>query len=329
MLLGALVAASMGMGCSDRDPPPEVDAGGGADTGGAADAAPDTGEDAAMEMDAGTDAGTDAGPLTGDNHVYVLDFIDVGAAEEGGDPTIVPGFDLDMRVSDGTDVETCRREDFTSPAPDSEPGIDNRLGPTLASQEEMLRVRASMINNVRAGRVLVLLDVQGVDDFTNDDRVEVHVYFGLLPVGVDTPELTPDLRYVPGQTFDIDPRSLGMDEMVAVRLGGRIVDGRLDAGPGTLSFAVPFDDEIVLLDIKRVRARFDITETGLSNGVIGGSLDVQQTAERIAPVTDFDEATLEIILRGSADLDRVMGRCESVSLAMVFDGTTAALGEVR
>ncbi len=43
---------------------------------------------------------------------------------------------------------------------------------------------------------------------------------------------------------------------------------------------------------------------------------------RLAEVTDFDAATLEIILNGSADLDRIDGRCRSVSIGLVFAGTT-------
>ncbi len=326
LLLCSLVVLSA---CSDREPPPDEDAG---QLDAAAVDAP-SGDDVLADdagTDGGTDAGTDAGPLTGETYVYVLDFMDVAAAEEGGDPAIVPGFDLDDRVSAADDLETCRREDFTSPAPDNEPGVDNRLGPTLASQEEMLHVRSNLIGNVRLGNVLVLLEVRGVDDFVNDDRVEVDVLFGLLPEGVEMPMLMADFRYVPGQTFDLDPRSF-LDDGTTIRvsLAGRIVDGRLDAGPGSLTLTVPFEMDTVELDLKRVRSRFDISETGLARGVIGGSLDVEETAMRLAEVTEFDAATLEIILNGSADLDRIDGRCRSVSIGLVFDGTTAVKGLVR
>src|SRR5690349_11360452 len=117
-MLGLLVSIALA-GCSSKEDPPctgdecvamdagSVDAGAGG-------------------TDAGLDAGTDAGPPDagirmrppgppGETRFYVLNLIDLGAPEEGGDPTVVPGFDLDGRVSDRSDLETCRHADSTSP----------------------------------------------------------------------------------------------------------------------------------------------------------------------------------------------------------------------
>ena len=136
--------------------------------------------------------------------------------------------------------------------PDDEPGVDNVLGPVLAEGEEMFMIRAALDNNVASGLILLMLEVRGVDDFTNDDRVEVDVLFGVLPSGVTMPMLEGDGGFVPGQTFDVDSRSLLDDRMTArVSLPGMIIDGRVHAGPGGLNLTVPFGvDTITPSDVR-------------------------------------------------------------------------------
>jgi hypothetical protein len=318
----AALCALVGMACSGREgPPAEVDAG--ADAGEAVDAGFDAGTDAGGEEDAGTDAGPiDAGPLTGDTYFYVLDVIDLGA--EGPDG-IAPGFDLD-----GTTDEICRREDWTSPAPESMPGIDNSLGPILADGEEQFRVREALALNVSSGRLILLARLRGVDSFEDDPRVELDVLFGVLPDGVFAPMLTGS-RYVPGQTFDLDARALDEDGMTALsQLPASIVDGRLQAGPGTLPLTVPFGTELVTLELGQVRLAVDVSEEGLSNGVVGGALDVEDTIAVLSDVDGLDAELVRTALETFADLDPQVGRndCRSISVALVFDATTAVAGAV-
>lgn len=327
---GALLCA---LACSSKEGPPTEDA---AVDGSAADAAVDateprdsgldTGFDAAV--DAGFDAAVDAGPLTGDDYFYVFDVLDIGAAAPGGDPTIVPGFDLDGVVSDGTEIETCRTPDFTSPPPDSEMGVDNSLGPLLAREESTFNIRANLRGSVQTGALLVLLRLRGVDDLVDDDRVEVDVLFGLLPEGTAAPALA-GARFEPGQTFDIDGRSLDAEMNPRVTLPGRIVDGRLRAGPGNLGLSIPFGAELVELQLDRVELRADVATTSLSRGVIGGALDVEETALALEPISDFDIALIRLVLNGAADLDRVGSACTSVSVGLVFEGVDAIEGVVR
>ncbi|MEM9067546.1 MAG: hypothetical protein AAGE52_03540 [Myxococcota bacterium] len=317
--------------CSSNDGPPG-DAGSDAfDAGTDAVVGGDTGVDSAMAEDAGVDAfdaGFDAGPLTGESYVYVFDLLDVGAADPAGDPNIVPGFDLDGVTSDGTEVETCRTPDFTSPAPDSEEGVDNAIGPLLADQEEDFRIRASTAASVRSGRLLILLEVRGVDDFENDDRVEVDVLFGLLPAGLEAPIFSGE-RFLAAQTFNIDARSLEDDMMTArVSLPGEINDGRLRAGPGRLALTVPLGDEVLMLDLERVELRADITEDNLELGVLGGALDVAATAEALAGVSGFEQPLVMLVLNGAADLDRVGANCTAASIGLVFRGVDAVKGDV-
>lgn len=329
MVWALALASALMIGCSSRDTPPDVDAG--TDAGPPESGVEDTGVDGPEDGgdgDAGVDSGpVDAGPLTGESYLYVLDRLDVGAPEPGGDSTIVPGFDLD-----GQDnrvmlaLESCRVRDLTSPPPDDEGGVDNALGPILAANEEQFFLRQNLAVSVQAGTLLVLAEVRGVDDFVNDDRVELDILFGVLPEGVAMPQLEVSGRFVPGQTFDIDARSL---EPV-VTLPGRIVDGRLQAGPGALSLTVPVGEQLITLGLDRVRIRFDITETSLARGVVGGALNVNETIEELVGIDGIDEGAVRAFLPLVADLDRdaEAGRCTSVSIALVFDGATAMRGEV-
>ena len=190
-------------------------------------------------------------------------------------------------------------------------------------------IRAALDNNVASGLILLMLEVRGVDDFTNDDRVEVDVLFGVLPSGVTMPMLEGDGGFVPGQTFDVDSRSLLDDRMTArVSLPGMIIDGRVHAGPGGLNLTVPFGADTITLQLNRVEARFDITEDTLSNGVIGGSLDVEDTAAELGGVGGFDEDLVRLVLRGAADLDREGAFCTAASIGLVFEGVDTVRGEI-
>ena len=310
-------------------------------------------EGASCEMDAGAtpDAGPgdpDAGPMDpdtgrvrtdaggpGESRFYALQVLDLGAPDPAGDPEIVPGFDLDGRVSDTTDNETCRKQDFTSPPPDSEMGVDNQLGPILSEQEEMFHIRQNLRNSLADGRLIVLIEVSDIHDFENDDWVVVDFMFGVLPAGVAAPMVDASGRILPGQTFDVQASSLDADMMTPlIRFdGAQIIDGRVSTGAADFAIAIPYDmDTDFELDIKRSRTRFDIADTTLARGVLGGSLRVDETAAAIAAADPemFDEDLVRLVLESAADLDRdAAADCTSVSVAMVFDAVSAVRGVVR
>ena len=317
-------------GCSSREEP----GGGGTDAGGSGTDAGGSDTDAGMTgTDAGTDAGVDvdAGPLTGDSYFYVVSFMDLGAPEEGGDPNIVPGFDIDGLDSDGTDLQSCRKRDYTSPPPESEMGVDNQLGPVLADLEGMYGIRENLESSVQMGELLVLLEVRGVDDLVDDDRVELDAFVGVLPAGATTPGLDGDGHLAPGQTFDIDRASLMTDgETPSITLRGRITDGRLHVGPGDFTLSLPLEGERVEFEAKQAEVVFDITAEALGNGVMGGSLSVEGTLEAMMGVEGFNVDAARLVLESNADLDRddATADCLSISIALVFLGAEATRGEI-
>lgn len=310
-----------------RGPLCDMDAGPAADTG---PAPPDSGP---IEPDAGRVRRDAGGP--GETRFYAISVLDLAAPEPGGDETIVAGFDLDGRLSDASDNETCRHADYTSPPPDMEMGVDNQLGPILASQEEMFMIRANLRASLADGRLIVLVEVSDIHDLVNDEWVVVDFMFGVLPEGTTAPMLDATGRILPGQTFDVQASSLEMD-MLTPRIrfdGAQIVGGRVRTGAADFAIAIPYDmDTDFNLDIKRSRTRFDVADAALSRGVLGGSLRVAETAMAIAAADPmrFDEDLVRLVLDSAADLDRdAMGDCTSVSVAMVFDAVPAVRGVVR
>jgi len=308
-----------------------VDAGGPAEDAGASDAGGlDAGADEDAGMDAGPDAGpVDAGPLTGESYFYVIDLLQLGAPDDE-ESTVVAGFDLDDRVSDRTDAESCRKEDWVGLPPESEEGVDNQLGPALISGEEEFQIQGNVDTAIQTGQLLILVNLLGVDDLEDDDRVVVEIMFGVLPEGTFVPTIVGE-RYAAGQTFDVDDRSL-LEDMMAARVWvpGSIEGGRLTAGPGELALTIPFADLSVTLEILDMRLRMDVAESGIDNLVIGGSLDVERTLAALLALGTFDEGLTRLVLESQADLNRGEdGQCTAVSIGMEGAGVPAVRGAVR
>ena len=85
---------------------------------------------------------------------------------------IAPGFNLDGRVSDEDDEQSCGIPDYTSP--DGEEGIDNQLAfiepalgiAGLGAAEDLLQ------SAIEEGGILIMMHVTGVDDLENDPEVQ-------------------------------------------------------------------------------------------------------------------------------------------------------------
>jgi hypothetical protein len=316
--LAILALAALVVGCGDDDTPM---------TG--TDAGPTT------DMDGGIDGGTmeeDGGPLpacdTGESYVYVLDVIDLGKADPA-DATVAPGFDLDGEDNtvERSDL-SCGLRDFTSPAPDSMPGVDNTLGPALGELTDP-DVSAEIRTAIASGQLVLLMRLNNVDDLANDDCVGLDILVGLLPDGVEAPDVTGE-RYTAGQTFDINMESLISADMPRVRVEGVTIEGgRIEAMVGDLPFELPTPGgDSVSLSLEESRVRFGVSASGITAGVLGGILDVADTVEKLSEIADPD--VVELAVSSNADL-RVdgVGDCQGVSIALVYEGVSAVAGEVR
>lgn len=245
------------------------------------------------------------------------------------------GFDLDGRVSsaDAPANDECPHDDFVSP--DGTPGIDYNFMQIIFDSRmkedgqfffggfrEGQLVDGVINGAVKNGSMTVLLDVQGVDDFDNDDEVTVQV-FG----SEDSPFKGTDDEVLPFATLSVHPDTAYHTEV----LTGSIVDGVLTAGPFDLVFPI---------NIQIVRDEFVVREAWLQielgdetfQGLIAGLWDVTNIRDIIGkPTTDNGNAanfTIEefeeaMAAHADADFDADSGLCGAFTTMFTFSGVQA------
>lgn len=231
------------------------------------------------------------------------------------------GFDVDGRVSDRTDVTSCRKPDFT--APDGRTGIDNQISqllPLIEAQTGGLRLDDVLQTAIDNGQLLIALELIGVDDPEEDPCVTVR----LRPV-VGTPLLGTDGRVLAGQTFDIDP----VGEVTTVE-GASISGGVLTVGPAPIALPVQVLDARFTLHVQEGRVRLARDEEGVWQGVLGGGISVDEMIQVAQGLTIPESlmGAVTAVLRMFADLDRDEGgSCQSISATLAVDGVSAFLYE--
>lgn len=308
--------------------------------------APDSSTPDAMVADSGVgDSGADSGHSDADTGVPDADAADGGPTPvcDGTGPTgffvirslaigrenppgTALGFDLDGRVSDDTDERGCFQPDFVDP--DGTPGVDNQyavLAPTLESAGAHLD--PALRAGVASGDVLLLLELEpGTDMCTS-----MSLYHGIVPAG-GPPTLDASGLIVAGQTFELDRASVdasgaAVQRVVSVHVGGGRVLGR----PLDVFLELPGATTSIPLRIRDASIRFDATATTLTNGVIGGSLDIDEFAAAVASIAgdslpiDLIRSTLETVADLGVD---AAGICRQLSVSLVFDAVTAVKGAV-
>jgi len=268
-------------------------------------------------------------PMTCDEvaptYLYVLDTLDVGREDPAG---IVPGFDLDGLTSTDADADGCYIADWTSP--DGVPGIDNQLA-DLAPTIELATGTAlgqQLQDSIASGSVLILIELENVDDFTNDPCINLNLFLANVPGDV-APQIDPATgMLLPDQAFDIDPASLDAAGNPVVRVeGARIVNGSVLAGPVDLSFNLPAGGMEVPLNVRDAQLAFDVSATGLSNGILGGQLINAELIAAVVALAPDQAGLVESTLANLADLgpdpSDPMALCTGLSVGLTFGATTA------
>jgi len=296
--------------------------------GGTADAGRDSGGPAIPEG-----AMPEAGPSElcsgGESHTYVINLLDFAREMPAG---VCRGFDIDGRVSDADDEETCGKADYTSP--EGVPGIDNQLQTLLPVVEGITEedTALAIAEGIRSGGTLILIRVEHVDSFVDDDCVTFTGLWGLLPEGVMAPTVDAAGRLTPEQTFDVDARSYDERMYPLIRVdGAEIRAGTLvaDGFAMTLPFSVG-STGTVPLTIRDARARLGVTPEGLAPGLLGGVVRVSELGPALsAAYPMLTPASITVLIGPSADLEIVGRRCGAISLALEFGGVSARLGVVR
>ena len=198
------------------------------------------------------------------NIIRTVEFF--GLADDG----TVEGFNLDDKDSGEDDAVSCGHEDASDAG--GIKGIDNQvaliwsdlLGPLVGEATHAL-----MKGAINEGRLLLGIELTGVDDLKNDDDVTLTFFRGRADPDVGTFGVI-----APDQTFYRDT-SFPMTIIENVQ----IIDGEVHAGP--VEFKIPIDvlAEFFVVNVTRGRIKFKISDDGSIEGYLGGVIDVAAVLE--------------------------------------------------
>lgn len=278
---------------------------------GACDAA-DSGANSRLDADPTAHAAAVA-PAT--HHLFVLDT--VGFTRVGPDG-VAPGFDLDGRVSDADDAQSCGKPDFTSP--EGKPGIDNTFATLVPVIEKtgISAVETLLQASIQSGGVLLVLELDGLDSLVDDAEVKVTVR-----AGQGLPLLGTDGKLLTGQTFHVSSRDPSAHSGVS-----RLAGGVIETPPFDLDLPVSIFGKDYTLMEKGARLRFHLVDAEhVDGGLLAGGLTIG-SVRAIAKTAAEDQPEImdivEAVIGNAGDLARDdQGVCQQVSAVLAFTGVSA------
>ena len=245
------------------------------------------------------------------SHANVIRRIDVVAEDE---PGVAQGFDLDGRVSEDGDPDSCNHGDLMSP--DGQMGIDNQLATMWTALKPLVgdAVEALLRGAINEGRIILVAELTDVDDIQNDDDVTFNLLRGILNPLVGTE------GYIsPDQTVLVD-----YDYPVATAENIQIIDGEFIAGPVQLEIPIDILTASFTMTIPEGWIRAKIQPDGSFKGILGGAFDVPAVLNELYETNAADEAYLVTpIFEENADMGMVDGQCNFFSVAFHIEGATA------
>ena len=180
--------------------------------------------EAELEEETGVTLGTeeDFGPFIRDDGFIednsislVISSVSFDLQPEEG---ISDGFNLDGVTSDETDNDSCGHPDQISI--DGEEGIDNKVASIFWIFKDLYgpQINDLLSNAIQEGRLLVIMELLGVDDPLNDDNVTLRWFRGAA-----TPQIGFSGQLLSSQTFYVDE---SMETSIIE--GATIKDSRFD-----------------------------------------------------------------------------------------------------
>lgn len=209
-------------------------------------------------------ASVDATPPTMRTYTYVVSVVAADRVVAGR----VAGVDVDgIDSGRGSRTGTCqeRRPDYVSSITGL-PGVDNQLSGSLLSALESggLDINMNLAEGIARGAFLLILTVDGIDDFVNDD--EVTVTFALGETSSGLAPMTSGGLLVPGQSFRVaTPLGAGM---------GRIAGNRLEASVAAIPLPLVIGDPSSVTDLTNAQITARIAADRLFDGEGGGGVGV-------------------------------------------------------
>lgn len=233
-------------------------------------------------------------------------------------PGVSEGLDLDGRVSDASDAESCGQPDFESP--DGRPGIDNQFAALLPTLDSLGgdTIDETIENAINGGQLLLLFELTGLEE-VEPDRCQ-----GALRVyrAAGEPLIGTDGKVLPGQSFDID-----LEQPWTEVAGASLHQGVLEAGPFPLEIPLQFFATKLTVRLDEVHVRFGLTPaTGALEGPMGAKADLDKL---VVTITEADPGFADLagpLLEGLADLEPdAEGVCQAISMAFDIETVRAHL----
>ncbi|MCB9595940.1 MAG: hypothetical protein H6719_24685 [Sandaracinaceae bacterium] len=245
------------------------------------------------------------------------------------------GFNVDGLDSGNgsTDIEAnCEEfnQDFISVTDSSHVGVDNALQGLVGTIEGLLDAAdcpgmmtagcldATLQRQILEGSLILMVEVSGVNDFMYDSNVMVQMHLGEVPGG-GMPTEGSGGGLAGGQTFT-STMTLGAP------VQGDIFAGRLRVATPSLPLSIMAGDFNLTLMITQAQVRFNITETAMTNGSIGGVVTVDAIVEAASAIMPGIEDTVRTVVESVADVTPSSADpavCDAVSLGLTFSGVDA------
>ena len=252
---------------------------------------------------------------TGKSQAYVLTSLTFTRETSKG---VAPGFDIDSKVTTAPEDQTCGKIDLVDPQ--GQKGIDNQLALFLPEIEKRVgnAVDGIIQGAINDGRLLIMMDLAGVDETQNDSCVNMDV-----KLADGKPMLGTDGVIEAYQTFDL--RKVG--QKVSVAKNGTFKKNRFFIGPFDLHIPIAIFDVSFMIHIRQARVQFTLDEEGNAEGMLGGGVSIDEIADGVqngAGVADI-VAQIRTLGKLAADLgfDDEAGTCKLMSAALAFKARPA------
>ncbi len=346
-----LIVSSLAMGCGSS--PTEVADGGGADAMRMArshtfavrdfactDATATSCMTTAPTLADGARTVTLNGALGGVTRAYVVDQITLPEAASVSGRLRAAGFNLDgMDVREASpDIADCTRrdEDFLSSSEEGVVGIDNALQRFIPTIEGLLTgcpggatrgcLDATLRDQITQGNLILIVEVAGLDDFTNDDSVTVQILLGQA-AAAGAPMLGADGRLASGGAYTVAVGPDGSPLLLGPAYTGDVFQGRLRIRTDLLALSINTGARQLDLTLANAEIRFNISETDLTSGMIGGALRNEDIITAAAMVSAGSEGLVRAAVESAADIAPTANpaTCGMVSVGITFEATSANL----
>ncbi len=268
-----------------------------------------TEEELTTDETVATDQVVDETPSIG--HTAVVTSLGFGRQDDAG---MSLGIDLDGHVSSLRDADGCYTADLIDP--EGRTGIDNNFSQLMPALDAFGggTIEDLIVGAINDGSLLLMIEVNGIDDYIDDEAVVVTVTRAIGDTFVGN-----DGYLEEGQTFDRDP-----DRGPYPSKATELVDGWVTAGPFQLDVPVQFFQHQILLDLRDAFLRFEVREDGTFSGFIAAGIPVEQiTAISEIDGTDRLGEIIETVVPEFADLMGPEGECDTISATILFDSRLA------